>query len=318
MRVSSLEELAPTRTRAVVINVGTDVVATLAVLSAVRHVGPTLLVSCDPTERSRAHFSGLEAEVPELDVVEAPTLPHGRTLDALVDGLSDERLLLLDSDAEIRGDAVVGRLQAVLDDDPAAFGAGWTHGPFWLDERHHAPPTTVMYVERAWMPCVLLRAAPLRDAHAAGCTFEDRRIPNDLGAWARGGAFLAGRFGEPWGPPTRGYEHLPAAVRRRLAGRSLRGLRRFRRSYEGERPAIAYLDTGAEVFQHLVRERGMRFVGPSMELVDPVEVAHLDGVTRHEMADHLVGTVSQASVREQVVARLREGYDRDLEDAGLW
>lgn len=318
MRVSSLAELAPTRTRAVVINVGTDVVATLAVLSAVRHVGPTLLVSCDPTERSRAHFAGLEADLADLDVIEAPTRSHGRALDALVDELPDERLLLLDSDAEVRGGDVVRRLHAALDADPDAFGAGWTHGPFWLDHRHHAPPCTVMYVERAWMPCVLLRAAPLRDARAAGISFEDRRIPNDLGRWQAGSAFLAGRYGPPWGPPTAGYERLPAALRRRLAGRNLRGLRRLRRTYEGERPAIAYLDTGAAVFQHLTRERGLRFVGPPMEDVDPTEVAHLDGVTRHEMADHLVGTVSQASVREQVVARLREGYDRDLEDAGLW
>ena len=83
MKVATLAELPAEEARAVVINVGTDLTATLALASIrFRTSLPALLVSCDPTLESAARFDRLMRKW-EFDVIERPVRSHGETLDWL-------------------------------------------------------------------------------------------------------------------------------------------------------------------------------------------------------------------------------------------
>lgn len=57
MLIQSLSDLAPEPERAIIINVNTKLVTTLALLSTIRHAGmPVLLIDCESTDGSLRHF----------------------------------------------------------------------------------------------------------------------------------------------------------------------------------------------------------------------------------------------------------------------
>lgn len=316
MSVRLVGDLPPVPDRTVVINVGTDVVATRALLSAVEHAGPAiLLVNCDPTAASRVHFADFTAGR-GIDVVEAPLRLHGETLDQLFLDLRDERLLLLDSDAEIRDPELVARLRTKAA-HPAAFGAGFTWGPFLVGPEWDAPRgAEVLYMERPWMPCVVFDRALVAEAIAAGHSFNAAWLGNELVGHDHLTRFLGARWGPPWGTRSRSWELLPSPVRRALAGRplpSLRGLRHPR--YGVMRPHLVHYDTGGLLYEHLRFERGLQFASTPIELHDG-EVHHYLGVTRSTMVGTHAAETSPDEVEAEVIARMRDRYGYELPDRG--
>jgi len=301
-----LNELSPQRSRTIVINVNTDLVAVRAVLSAVEVVGdPVLLVSCDPTPKSREHFARLMSSY-AFDIIEVPLRVHGETLDWLFRTLRDERLLLLDSDAEVRDPAFVDWMRAKLD-NPLTFGAGFTWGPFFITEEWLAPPDSILYMERPWVPCVWLKTEPVRAALAGGLSFAARFIPNDVACSARLSRFLAARWGPPWGVSSRWFSRLPAPAQRAMSTWRLDALRWARRRYHGLQPSMACYDTGAEVYQHLRFQKEMLFAGIPMELIDD-EVHHYSGVTRYSLHGSSALDTKEEDVAEEVIERLESRY----------
>jgi hypothetical protein len=304
--VEALGQLEPVSERTVVINVNTDLVATRALLSAVEVVGgPVLLVSCDPTPEGRAHFAAL-ADKYGFDIVELPTRAHGDTLDLLFTELPDERLLLLDSDAEVRSAEFVDWMRAKLD-HPLAFGAGFTWGPFFLPESWAATPGTLLYMERPWIPCALFKVAPVREALAAGRSFRVRMEPNDVALSPRLSRILAARWDPTWATDSRLWRRLPGPLRRRLAGARLEWLRWARRRYHGLRPNMACYDTGADVYEHLKFERELLYAGIPVELAGD-EVHHYSGVTRYALHGSFALDTSTDDIETEVVARLADRY----------
>ena len=69
---------------AVVINVGTDLVATLALASLHQNAPgvPVRLINCDPSSTSHRHFEDL-ARKWDFEIVEQAARPHGQALDSL-------------------------------------------------------------------------------------------------------------------------------------------------------------------------------------------------------------------------------------------
>ena len=308
MRVSSLADLAPARLRVVVINVGTDLVATRAVLSARAHVdAPVLLVNCDPTDEGTAWADGLAAD-PMVDVVDLPLRFHGDTLDVVFRGLRDERVLLLDSDAELRDPEHVRGMDRDLD-RPGVFGAGFTQGPNRIPDHWSPPAGLVLHMERPWIPCTMLAVAPVQEALDAGRSFLPRFVPNEAGTnRPRLSAFLAARWGPPWAPPSRAFAALPGPLRRRTRTWTLRWLTPLRdRYYFSLRPAMVFYDTGADVFEHLRIERDLVFAGRPVELLDG-EVHHYSGVSRVHVVGRSVDDVAPEEIADEVVAHLRDAY----------
>lgn len=277
-RVGRLEDVPAAEAVAVVINVGTDLVATLAVVSAVTHARmPVVLVNCDPAPESAAHFARLSEQWDFL-VVEAEACPHHEALDWVFQTIPSETVLLLDSDAEIRDATFVERMRSAFA-APTVFGAGCVHGPWWLDERSGMRPRTCLYQERPWLPCVMLRTEHVRAAAAAGRTFAPRTIYNDV-MWSQGiSRLLARRFDTHLVPKLRGARFVPPSVRERLRESRLPWLAWARRSYYGLRPNYVYCDTGADVYQWCKYEQELQFAGNSAVIRSTAEVHHYGGVT---------------------------------------
>lgn len=307
--VASLSRLEPVAARTIIINVNTDLVATRALLSALEVVrDPVLLVNCEPTEAGQRHF-GQMADRFGFDLIEAPRRTHGDTLDWLFASLRDERMLLLDSDAEVIDEALIDGMRHQLD-HPRAFGAGFTWGPFFIPEEWQAPPGAFLYMERPWMPCVMFKSEPVRLALNAGFSFRIRYLPNDVWFSARLSRFLAARWGPPWGVwagRSPRFEALPPWLRKRMSGWRLDGLQWARRSYHGLRPSVVHYDTGAELFEYLRYHRGMLFAGPPMEFGNG-GVHHYSGVTRHSLDGPSVLNVAEATTKTEVVERLATRY----------
>jgi len=312
MRIASLGDLEPTRSRTIVINVHTELVATRAVISAVEAAKePVLLVNCEPTPASTGHFD-LLAERYEFDVLEAPRRTHGAVLDRLFTELHDERLLLLDSDAELREPAFVAWMHEMLDRD-RVFGAGFTEGPHEVPGHWFRPAGTVVYMERPWVPCTLLDVASVKEALVAGRSFCPRFVPNDLGTGRWASRFASARWGWPWGGSSRMFERLPTRLRDRARSWHLDRLVPLRsRYYFVLRPSLVMYDTGADVYEHLRYTRGLLYAGLPIELAGD-EVHHYSGVSRYALVGEMLDDTSPDAIHDEVVAHLRDRYGYEWE-----
>ena len=279
MKLRDLGELRPCREQAVIINVGTRLPTTLALVSALRHADmPLLVIDCESKDGSLAWLESLMAEH-EFDLVTAPLRPHGRTLDWLFGQVRCEQLLLVDSDVELLGPDIVAWMRQFIDDH-RTFGAGFIDGPgFLVNERgflHNA-----WYHERPWIPLALFKVAMVREALAAGCSFVDKVVFNDVAGGLMTKA--ARRLGV----------RLPAALRV---------------AYNGWRPELVYYDTGAEVYEHLKFKKEHLFVGLPSHFA-PRYVTHFSGVSRHVVQG---GGTSPKSIAGVVAERLKSGYGLDV------
>ena len=320
MILNDLDELAPVEERIVIINVGTELVSVLALASALRNGGgvPVLVVNCDPVPESTKLFEQLHGQW-TFDLIAMPRQVHGVLLDHLFRTLPDERLLLLDSDAEIRDPHLLERWRESFA-SADVFGAGFTHGPFWLTAQHGAGERTGYYAERPWIPLTILRVAHVRDALAAGKSFAARTHFNDVSFAPRLGRLLSVRLQESFTP---GNAKLARVRERapwlgRLRNTRLPWMAWARAEFSGHRPNYVYCDTGADVFAYLRYERERWFAGSPVEVMgDPAHViandqlAHLHGVTRLGLGICDENGTEVASVAADVERRLRDVYGVD-------
>lgn len=308
MLLRSLRQLEPVRSRTVVINLNTDLVATRAVLSAIHVVGdPVLVLNIQPTAAGRAAFERLMA-THDFDLIETPHREdHGTNLDWLFSNLRDTYLLLLDSDAEVRDPSFVAWMRARCE-HPATFGAGFTWGPFFLPPEWGAPEGLMLYMERPWLPCAMFTRGLVHEALNEGHTFQHKAQPNDVAFSPGISRFLAARWGPPWEVAhSPRFDQLPYRVRQRMGTWRLDWLAFTRRPYHGLRPSVAVYDTAADLYQHLRYEKGLLFAGMPLELLDG-EVHHYSGVTRHALLGPTLLDTDEETVADEVVARLADRY----------
>lgn len=274
--LGNLGELAPAREQAIIINVGTRLPTTLALLSALRHAGmPVLLVDCESKDDSLPVFRAL-MERERFDLLSLPLRPHGRTLDRLFAEVRAEKILLVDSDLEILGAEIVARMREFID-DPRTFGCGFVDGPGFLVAEsgflHNA-----YYAERPWMPLVMLKVERVREALAAGVSFADNVVFNDF---VTGGLLtrVARRLGVP----------VPGALRA---------------TYNSMRPELVFYDTGAALYEELRFRKEQLFVGLPAHFA-PRYATHFSGVSRHVVQG---GGTPIDVIATTVIERLRGVY----------
>src|SRR5262249_55063975 len=119
---------------------------------------------------------------------------------------------------------------------------------------------------------------------------------------------LAARWGPPWAPSSRSFSALPGPIRGWLRTRPLRALTPLRdRYYFSLRPAMAFYDTGADVYEHLRVERGLLFAGRPVELLDG-GVPPSSGGAGVGVMGRWGDDVSPGEIEAEVVARLRDAY----------
>lgn len=291
MIVQSISELPPVPCRAVIVNVSTKEVSTLALLSLLRYSRlPVMLLDLESTDGSLEHFSRLAEKEPRLDLCQGTLQKHGYVLDRIFRESRDENLLLVDSDLEICDAGIVGRmLEAVA--APGVFGAGAIHNEPWLDHRHGFPAKLVHYRERMWIPFTLLRVESIRKAILTQHSFINRWVPNELTRFPWLAKLLSLRFFVP------GVKHIRADF-----------LWRTRRTYGNLRPNLVCCDTGAEIFCYLRDSLGEKFVNFGIDYVETL-ARHYHGVTRRQLHRRDQNATEVRNIREEVLQRLNDLYN---------
>lgn len=288
MILKDINELPSAPAQAVIINVGTKLVTTLALLSALRYAGmPVLVVDCESQDDSWNHFSQL-MQKHEFDLLAAPLKIHGLTIDWLFRNIKSERILLLDSDIEINSPEIIEWMKRFIG-QAHVFGCGFTHGPCWLHDR----PGIGYYQERMWIPITFLKTACVRQALDAGKSFAATTIYNDFAPSAFLSKCLASRF---YFPPTKDWK--------------LSWLNAFKQTFYGIKPCYVFCDTGAVVYQYLKYQKGLYFAGFPAEVQDGY-VTHFHGVTRGILNASDPICTHMDDILQQVHDRLKKEYGID-------
>ena len=294
MHIASLDQLVTVPSRAVIINCGTREVATLALMAALRHAGmPVLLIDCESRDGSWRWFEKLAGQH-VFDRMQRPLWPHGKTLDWLFSASKDESLLLIDSDLEILNADVMSLMrQAVF--APDVYGAGFLHGEEMMRAGMHTRVNPGRYMARMWIPFVLMKVMPVKDALARGSTFMHSRDYIEF----------------PW-------SHFISKVlyaRHRIPGMgglSFDIFRAARMRIHGDIAPFREFDTGARVHAALLAQR-YRLV----DLGEPFwsrSLRHYHGVTRATMQNGQRNATSASTIRREVCERLRSVYGIDIDD----
>jgi hypothetical protein len=288
---------------AVIINVRTDLVATLALASLRRNAPelPVRLINCEPSAASRTYFAKL-ADNLGFEVVEDIIRDHGDALDHLFRNESSDLTLLLDSDAELLGADLVPRYLGYFENEQV-FGAGFVHGPGWLGAAQGHPERVGYYQERPWLPFVILRTEMVRQVLAAGCSFADFTLYNDFAVSPRLSRKVAGRF--PNLIPDSSFARLPPGLRKKYEAHPLDRLAWLRRDFYGQRPNYVFYDTGASIYQHCKYQRNWIFAGIDARLHEKY-VGHYHGVTRLAISGDSRNATAMATVADRVSRRLAE------------
>jgi glycosyltransferase involved in cell wall biosynthesis len=294
MILKTIAQLTPVRHRAVIINVSTKEVSTLALLSALRYSDiPILLVDLESNDGSWEHFSLFAETEPRVDLLAGSLKKHGYVLDKIFRETRDEIILLIDSDLEIRDPEIVKRLLGEAE-GPNAFGAGAIHGPEWLGRAHGMPEKIALYQERMWIPFTSLRVQPVQEALNEGFSFINRWVPNELPSFPWLSKLMMKRFF------LLGAKEIRAAF-----------LRGTRRTYQNERPNLLCCDTGADIFCHLKYDKEKGFTNHGIDTLLTM-VSHYHGVTRRQLNKRDKNAVAMDDIMIQVLSRLRQEYGVEL------
>ncbi len=176
MHLQHINELQATDEQAVIINVSTKLVTTLALMSALKYANmPILVIDCESTDESVQHFTEL-MERYQFDLLSAPLQNHGYTLDWLFLNVPAQKVLLIDSDLEITKPGII-ELMRTLIKHRRSFGSGVVHSGSWMTT-HNMP--RAYYEERMWIPLTLLKVETVRAAIQRGQSFLPRGVFNDF------------------------------------------------------------------------------------------------------------------------------------------
>jgi len=294
--IESLKELGDGRSeQAIIINVSTRDVSTLALASALRYSGmPVLLIDCEvpgSDDGSFEHFSRLQERL-NFDLLRAPLRRHSEALDWIFTEIPVEKVLLVDSDVEILDGRMMDLMREFIGDS-RVFGSGFVEGPNWMSGRDGFE-SHGLFEERMWIPLTMLKVRPVREALASGQTFQEKQVFNDFAAspfLSRAAASLRYRI-----PSLRSKQFRPLDV--------------FKESHHGLKPWLVWYDTGARLYQHLKYVEGYEFAGFPSTLHEKY-VRHFSGVTNNRLNPGRSLGTSMDEINAIVRSRLKDEYGID-------
>ncbi|MDQ2996797.1 MAG: hypothetical protein M3R61_07055 [Chloroflexota bacterium] len=293
MLLQHISELKPTHDQAVIINVSTKLVTTLALMSALKYTDmPILVIDCESTDGSIQHFTKLMQRY-QFDLLSAPLQNHGHTLDWLFLHVPAQNILLIDSDLEITKPGLI-EFMRTLAEHRRAFGSGVVHPGSWMTA-HNMPHA--YYQERMWIPLTLLNVEIVRAALQSGHSFLPRAVFNDFPPSEFISRLLAKRF------------RIPLARNLKLAW-----LNSFKRDFHGLKPSFVQYDTGAALYHYLNTQQHYEFMGLPF-WVGQRYTTHFHGLTRLLLNKRDTNGVKLDSIVEQVAHRLWDAYGLAVEPA---
>jgi glycosyltransferase involved in cell wall biosynthesis len=291
MHLQHINELKATDEQAVIINVSTKLVTTLAFMSALKYTDmPILIIDCESTDGSMQHFTELMKRY-QFDLLSAPLQNHGYTLDWLFLNVPARNVLLIDSDLEITKPGIIELMRALID-HRRAFGSGVVHSGGWMTA-HNMPHA--YYEERMWIPLTLLKVQIVRAALQSGLSFLPRGVFNDFPPSTFISRLLVKRF------------RIPVARNLKLSW-----LNMFKRDFHGIKPSFVQYDTGAVLYQYLKTQQQYEFMGLPLWLGQRY-TTHFHGVTRLLLNKRDTNGVKLDGIVEQVARRLWDEYGISVE-----
>src|SRR5208283_1223993 len=299
MILSSLSQ-AESKELVVIINVGTKLPTTLALMSALRYAAmPILILDYRLRDVSYEYFSSL-MERYEFDVMSCPPMPlrsadgtlahHGETLDWLFSQVQAKKVVLMDSDGELLSPEIVSFARRSIE-DASVFGSGFRNAmgscPGWLPNQEEG-----LYVERFWTPFVMLKTSLVREAIGAGCSLRQRILFNEFGQ----SQYLSRNL-------------LNVKNRGVLRNHRIwKLLHAFRKTYFGQKPSWINFDTGAEIYHYLQDQQAYHFCAYPIEALGRC-VSHYHGITRRLLdPSHLLGGTPLSEVENSIRERLKQAY----------
>jgi glycosyltransferase involved in cell wall biosynthesis len=287
MYLQHISDLQPAQEQAVIINVGTKLVSTLALMSALKHANmPILVIDCESTDGSVEHFTELMQHY-RFDLLSAPLQNHGLTLDWLFRHIPAQKVLLVDSDLEILDSAIIDLMRMVAY-AKRVFGSGFAHGGEWMTM--HKQPFG-FYEQRPWIPLVMLDVALIREALDQQVSFLPRTVHNDFPPSPFISRMLIKRF------------RIPVLRNMRLGVLDI-----FRHDFHGIKPSFIQYDTGADMYQYLVHTKHYKFIGFPWRLNERY-ATHFHGVTRLLLNRRDRNGTKLEYITDVVARRLHENYD---------
>jgi hypothetical protein len=281
---------------AVIINVETKYISTLALLGTLRHLKiPTLMIDCESRDGSFEWFQFLQQKY-DFRLTRAPRRPHGLALDWIFQNIEVDSVLLIDSDMEIVTAEMFERMRVRLR-EKNVYGSGYFQQGGWLETHYGTDqplsPGIGFYKSRPWIPFAMFRVEPVRMLLRAGESFSHALLLNDVPQLQILSRLFWRRFR---------YD----VFRRRRLGI----LDPVRREFEGRKPSYVFCDTGARLHAALSRT-GLTFgdVGPAMP---PWSIRHLQGVTRDRLQGPSTDACNATAIEPIVLEKLRTEYDLSL------
>jgi len=294
MIFNNLTKLPHTVERAVIINIGTNLITTLAILSALKYADmPVLLIDCPlkiDDSNDFLYFKNLMLKY-EFDLISMPLNEHGATLDKLFCEIDSEYILLIDSDLEILNGSIIPLMKRYIKPDNI-FGTGFTQGPNKFEASAWVFKKDGYYEERIWIPFVLLKTSIVKNAILNGNSFKLLIFYNLLPTYPKISKWILRKF--------------PSIF-------DLHFLDFLKRDYHGKKPAFTMFDTGAEIYQYLRYKKNILFIGPNVDSgVEADFVFHYNGMTRKQMyPDDTHNSISVESISENIILHLKQKYNFD-------
>lgn len=306
-------EMPFAKERAVIINCGTRLTTTLAILSALRYLGmPVLVVDC-PIKRNS--IGGMEADTSDLqylsrlkalysfDLVQLPLRAHGDTLDYLFLNLQAEYVCLIDSDLEILNSDGISFMRRYADDGKIfgqkqkIFGSGFVQ----VSGKGLPPQEGWFHMERMWIPFTYLKVDLMKRMILKGKSFNITHEYNDFPANQKVGERIF---------------HLLRRIERKFPKTVYRAssavFHLFRRPYGKSRPSLVAYDTGSKIYESL-EDDGYLFIGTSFYVAD-YYCRHFGGATRQRIypGDPVAARVGDvgAYVKERLCKEYSFNYEK--------
>jgi hypothetical protein len=278
---------------AIIINVETKYISTLALLGTLRHLKiPTLMIDCESQDGSFEWFQSLQ-EKHDFQLTRAPRRPHGLALDWIFQNIEADSVLLVDSDMEIVTGEMFQLMRIRLQENNV-YGAGYFQQGGWLETHYGTDqplaPGIGFYKGRPWIPFAMFRVEPVRLVLSAGESFSHVLLLNDVPQLA----ILSRLF----------WRRFRFDIFRRWR---LGMLDPVRREYEGHKPSYVFCDTGARVHAALSR-KGLTF-GDVGAAIPPWSIRHLQGVTRDRLQGPSTDACNATAIEPIVLKKLRTEYD---------
>lgn len=280
---------------AVIVNVGTKMVTTLAILSVLKHAQmPLVVVDCQYNGIDDYSYLTKLQDKYDFSLVSLPLRNHGYTLDYIFSNLKAKHIMLVDSDLEIRDKWIVDYMRKNGNKE-SFFGAGFYQSDFWFKRGvNWEEPRDGYYMERMWIPLTYLDVEKVREALDKRLSFINRMYYNIF---------------ERNQKLSRKLMYSPT-IRKVLGYTDYSLLNPWKKIFRGQKPLIVMYDTGCDLYQYLKYEKEYKFAGIECNVgEDGRWVKHYSGITRKLLYDDQYNTGSLDKEVDEILVRMKNIYD---------